>query len=284
MNKELKQLTEHCYYYDSKVTRRPLLCCVVGDEQVLFINTGASKMHMKDMLELYDNLGKDPSLSRLGVLTDYHINHSLGLQSCTFPVVSHKITKDLLVEMQSWDFSDSLLTKKAAKNIILNSEVKGLKKEWPIRDDLDIAIPCIIYRHQLELDLGHLPVKLEHIESDHSEDTTIVYIEGDEILFVGDALEPAYDGNVSYYTRQIFNVMETLLNYEAKYYVTSKKHRIFTQNDFFEYCEYLRILGATVSEYGDDLERIEDSLGGISKDDLRFIQQFVEGKKRGNKQ
>ncbi len=281
MNKELVQLTEHCYYYDARVTRRPLLSCVVGDDQVLFVDSGASIMHMQDMLDLCSQDNLHPNLPRLGVLTDYHINHSLGMQACPFVFVSHKITKEKLQEMHEWSFTEAALTKKISTNEILISELKGLKKEWSDRSELVIQIPCIIYRHQLELDLGHISCMLEHIESDHSQDSTIVYVKEDQVLFIGDCLEPGYDGNTPYFTRQIFNVMEILLGYKAKYYVTSKKHKIYTQNDFFEYCEYLRIIGATVSDYIDDLEAIEESLGGIDKDDLKYIEAFVEGIKRG---
>ena len=273
------KLSEHCYCYESKSAKRSLLGVVIGDDQVLFVNGGISPMQMGQMLDFFRGLDYHTDLPPLGVITDHGLKHVLGMQACgKMPFISHSITKQKLDEMKNWKFTDKFLEKKVNNQEILASDLKALKKEWPEERQVEIMIPCIIYRHKLELDLGHISCKLEHIESDHAEDTTIVFIEEDGVMFIGDILEPGYQGHSSYYTKKLMSVMDILMSYKAKYYVTSKGSKIYNQNDFFEYCEYLRIVGATVAEHYENFQAIEEALGGdLDKDDHTLIGAFING-------
>lgn len=280
---KLKKLTEHVFYLSNPHDKkRPLLACIVGDDQVLFVDAGISIAHMQEMLDQFDAMAYHHKLPRLGVITDSHCQHSLGLQACHFPYIAHKISKEHLQEMYEWDWSDKSLDHLAKENKIPVQEVKNLKKEWPHREEtLVVQIPCIIYRHQLELDLGHVSCMLEHIESDYSEDSTIVYLKEDKVLFIGDCMNFGIHYVTPSYSKQLFTVIDLLLSYDAEYFVFSSEKKIMDRNEFIEYCEYLRLLGATVSQNYDDMEVIEKELGVIKKEDIKYIYAFIEGLKRG---
>ena len=281
----LKQLTEHVYYYvDHRNKRRPLVACIVGDDQVLFIDAGISIEHMQDMLNQFENMHYHQDLPRLGVITNSHISHVLGLQACHFPYIAHKISKENLQDMFTWDWSDKSLDRLVRQNKLSAREVKNLKKEWSNREDLEIQIPCIIYRHQLELDLGHISCMLEHIESDFSEDSTIVYLKEDQVLFIGDCMDFGVQHITPCYSKQLFTVIDLLLSYDAKYYVFASENKIMDRNEFIEHCEYLRLLGATVSQNYDDIDAIEEELGKIKKEDMKYIHAFIEGLKEGRQE
>lgn len=279
---KLKKLTEHVYYLaDGNGHKRPLLTCVAGDNQLLVIDGGASVEHMEVMLKEIKAQENLKALSELGVVSDCHWNHVLGLQACHFPYIAHKLAKDKMQEMASWTWADSDLVHYVETSKLLPSEEKDIKKELPHRDNLHIQVPCIMYRHQLELDLGHLFCLLVHMESDHSPDSTIVYIEKDKVLFVGDCIGFGIHYTTPSYSRQLFKVIDGLLAYDAEYYIFSSENKILNRSEFIEYCEYLKLLGATVSQHYDDMDAIENELGSIKKEDIKYIHAFIEGLKRG---
>lgn len=278
---QLKKLSEHVYYLDGRGDKRPLLACIAGENQLLIVDAGYSVEHMQIMLDLIDEDECLSKLSKLGVLSDCHWYHVFGMQACHFPYVAHKLTKERLQEMSNWRWLDQDLSRHLKLGKLIPLEVKEIKKEVLNREHLKIQVPCIMYRHQLELDLGQITCLLEHVESDHSIDSTIVYLEEDKVLIVGDCMRVGMHYTTPSYSRILFNVIDTLLSYDAMYYVFSAESIVMDRNEFIEFCEYLRLLGATVSTHYDDFEAIEAELGKIKKEDVRFIHAFVEGLKRG---
>lgn len=279
---KLKPLTQHVYCLsDSLDRKKPLLVCIAGDDQLLMIDGGASIHHMEAMLAEIEQDNTLNSLSKLGVVSDCHWNHVFGLQVCHFPYIAHKQAKDTLEKMAAWDWSDEMLERYIKEDKLLPSEVKEIKREMPDRSDLHIQVPCIMYRHQLELDLGNLSCLLEHIESDHSPDSTVVYLKEDKVLVVGDCMNFGMHYTTPSYSRQLFHVIDMLLAYDAEYFVFSSENKVLDRNEFIEHCEYLKLLGATVSQHYDDFEAIENELGSIKKEDIKYIHAFIEGLKRG---
>lgn len=282
MTFQLKALTKHVYCLtDTFDRKKPLLVCIAGEDQLLMIDGGSSIVHMEAMLEEIKQNKALNSLSKLGVVSDCHWNHVFGLQVCHFPYIAHKLAKDKLEKMAAWDWSDESLDQYVKDGKLLPSEVKEIKREMPNRHALQIQVPCIMYRHQLELDLGNLSCLLEHIESDHSADSTIVYLEEDKVLVVGDCMNLGMHYTTPCYSRQLFHVIETLLGYDAEYFVFSSENKVLNRSEFIEHCEYLKLLGATVSGHYDDFEAIENELGSIKKEDIKYIHAFIEGLKRG---
>lgn len=278
---DLKKLTEHVYYYYSLDKKRPLLACVVGEDQTLFIDAGSSCEHMQEMIDAYSRANFSDNLSKLGMITDSKYQHVCGMQLCNFPYIAHKLTQENLKEMQAWDWSDKGLDSIVKQHKMTSLEARTLKREIPDRTNLEIQIPCIIYRHQLEVDLTGVTCILEHIETDYTDESTILYVKEDKVLFLGDCMNFGNNKSTPCYSKKLFTLIDILLAYDAEYFIFSSEKKILDRNEFIEYCEYLRLLGATVSLHNDNFEAIEADLGKIKKEDIKYVHAFIEGLKRG---
>ncbi|MDD4320832.1 MAG: hypothetical protein PHH31_04685 [Acidaminococcaceae bacterium] len=72
-----------------------------------------------------------------------------------------------------------------------------------------VVVPADIqFREELTIDLGGMTAKIFHVESPHSEDTVLIYIPEEEILFLGDSTSEDFY-NDGYMDRDKLN---TLIN------------------------------------------------------------------------
>lgn len=50
-----------------------------------------------------------------------------------------------------------------------------------------IGIPDIIFSNEMRLDAGNCPIHLFQAESPHTDDSTLIVVESEKVLFLGDA-------------------------------------------------------------------------------------------------
>ena len=46
----------------------------------------------------------------------------------------------------------------------------------------------IVFQERLDIELGGVTVRIRHVGGDHSADSSVMYIEPDRVLFLGDCL------------------------------------------------------------------------------------------------
>lgn len=182
----LKQLSETIYYLSNQNDReRPTLGLVCGNQYSLIIDCGNSTQHAKEFLLEIQKLNVPPV--KYVVITHAHWDHFLGMNEFDATVIVNSQTNKIIKEWQDYSYDDSSLEKYVNTNQMSSMCMKIIKAEMPNRGDLKLNSPDVIFENTLTIDLGDKVCILETIKSTHTNDSTIIYIPDEKVIFLGDS-------------------------------------------------------------------------------------------------
>ncbi|MBO4456854.1 MAG: MBL fold metallo-hydrolase [Butyrivibrio sp.] len=175
---ELKRLTEHIWYMPYETERdRPNLGYVKGDNWSLAIDAGHSEAHTKEFYALLEK--ENLPLPALTVLTHWHWDHTFGMHAVNGLCMANAKTNEYLLEWKE------KIEKNGAEVFFAIHESIG--REYSGGAEVIVKQADIIFSGESTLDLGGCSVKILQTEAPHTDDSTLVYIEKDKTLFLGDS-------------------------------------------------------------------------------------------------
>ena len=187
---ELHKLTHHCWYSNSEpLTDRPSLGYILSDSgKSIVVDAGNSPAHYNEFLSCLDRNGFPyPSLC---VITHSHWDHTLGISKVRVPVIACALTQLHLAEMKSWTDQD-------LKEFYDSDSC--VREEYPTLDMISPSIASVVFKKELTLNLCGLEIQLKHVEGPHSDDSVLVYIPEDGLIFAGDSSAGDFSTpNISY--------------------------------------------------------------------------------------
>lgn len=280
----LNKVSERVYYMDCVHSGdRPVLGLVVGDECSLVIDGGNSKAHAQEFLSYVKELDIPP-LKYL-VLTHWHWDHVFGIETMNLINIVHKNSNVKLDWMRNLEWTDKAINERVQSGEEIAFCEENIKIEHP-SNERKISIPKahIIFDKSIEIDLGGVKVKVEHTSADHSDDCCLINIEGEKIVFMGDAMYlDMYHGPWSYSKEKLYKLLDKLKSYEAKYYIPAH-HPKYTGKEFNEFIDYIKEIGDIVSDSIDENEAINNfkNIKGreASIQEIEDIKTFIEGNKK----
>ncbi|MGE7950877.1 MBL fold metallo-hydrolase [Lysinibacillus xylanilyticus] len=182
----LNKLSDTIYYLSNQDDReRPTLGLVCGDQYSLIIDSGNSTQHAKDFLLEIEKLNVPPI--KYLVITHAHWDHFLGMNEFDATVIVNSQTNEMLKEWQSYLFDDSSLQKYVNTNHMSAKCMEIIQVDIPNRESFKLSSPNVIFENTLTIDLGNKVCKIERIKSTHTDDSTIIYIPDEKVVFLGDA-------------------------------------------------------------------------------------------------
>ena len=175
---ELTRVTDRIWYYPFEKERdRPILGYVKGDNWSLAVDAGHSEAHT---LEFYATLKKAGlPLPKLTVLTHWHWDHTFGAHSVNGLCVANFLTDRYLRR-----FKQRLDDKGIGEFLSLD---ECIRKEYDENKPVIITFPDIVFSEELNIDAGNCPVRLFQAEAPHTDDSTLIVVENEKVLFMGDA-------------------------------------------------------------------------------------------------
>jgi glyoxylase-like metal-dependent hydrolase (beta-lactamase superfamily II) len=217
----LEKITDRIYYMKhAQETDRPALGLVIGDECCLVVDAGASPKHAREFQEEIAVL-KVPPVKYL-VITHFHWDHVLGLSSWDAVTVAHLATENLITGYRQMGYDDEALEKAKEKGIYYDFAVSCIKKEIEDRENFKVGKIGMFYQDRMKIDLGKVTCELFHTESPHTEDTTIIYVSGEKVMFIGDCIYGHWvDGYNFYDAGKLFSMIDAIEQREADYYLCS---------------------------------------------------------------
>lgn len=180
---ELVKVTDRIWYYPFEKERdRPILGYVKGDDWSLAVDAGHSKYHT---LEFYSALEKaDLPLPSITVLTHWHWDHSFGMWKINGKCISNERTKDHLMEFKKWYLEHDTEDFLALDDCIR----REYEEYYDIRKNpVIVTVPDILFTDEMRLDAGNCPIRLLQTEAPHTDDSTLIVVENEKVLFLGDA-------------------------------------------------------------------------------------------------
>lgn len=262
-------------------TDRPILGMVVGKERTLMIDAGNSEAHAKLFIDMLKEKGvSEPSYL---VLTHWHWDHIFGLSALDKTVsISSKKTREEIEKLRSLSWSNEALDQRVAEGTEIEFCANAIKQEFPDQRDITISLPVMSFEAEIEIDLGGITCIIKHVGGDHAEDSVVVYIKEEKILFLADSIYPdIFSGKDNYTvdgTRDLLNKIEI---FDADTYILSHSG-IISKEEFNDEAILLRSIADLTERHGGNPElMIEEYRKKISRDlteeEFETVEYFVNG-------
>ena len=285
----LHRLTERVYYLqaDSR-TDRPLLGVVVGDHGSLLVDAGNSGAHARLLASSLAEVGvAEP---RYLLLTHWHWDHVFGAAFFDVPTIAHIETTRVLREMAQLDWRDDALDQRVAegREIAFCRDMMKLELSEAERTALHLRVPDLAFAECIEVELGGVRCRIEHVGGDHASDASVVYVPEERVLFVGDCLYPAIYASPAYFSRaRLLPLLERVLAYDADWYLYGHHPEPVTRHEFEQETELMRTISDLVTSLGANRvavdEALQQLLGGLlNEDQLELVELFVAGMEAGD--
>lgn len=199
----LNKLSNTIYYLSNQDNNeRPTLGLVCGDSYGLIIDSGNSPQHAKDFLLEIEKLNVPPV--KYVVITHAHWDHFLGINEFDATVIVNNQTNEIIKEWQSFSYDDRSLKSYVNTNQMSAMCMNIIQTDMPNRNSFKLRSPDVIFEKTLTINLGNKVCILEKIKSTHSEDSTVIYIPDEKVVFLGDC---AYGTT----TNSLFHFKQSLL-------------------------------------------------------------------------
>jgi glyoxylase-like metal-dependent hydrolase (beta-lactamase superfamily II) len=223
----LTRVTEHVYWLPPGRPDRPSLCAVAGNRRTLMLDGGSSRAHASDFLRALAAEGAAHPFAV--VYTHSHWDHVFGGIEVGAPIVAHASTAERLVALAAMDWSDEGLDRRVETGQVSPEHVANVKEELPAPRIVDVAPADFVFRDGLEIELGGANVTVRHLGGDHSAESSVMYVEPDRVLFLGDCTYPSLAGVL---TRELaFPLHEAILAFGAEHHVEGHHPAVVSRHD-----------------------------------------------------
>ena len=191
MELQLTQFTEHIWLlpHNPDVSAvQSSIGVVVARNESLLVDTGNSPglaRKLKAELERY-NL---PPVSRI-IYTHHHWDHIYGACEFMVPVTAHRLCRAILEEEAKKPWDPEYLDEEIKRNPKLDMSYKARAKNVKDWEAFRIIVPSDVFDKAESITLDGLAIELEHVGGVHAEDSIIVKIPEDGVMFLGDCYYP----------------------------------------------------------------------------------------------
>jgi glyoxylase-like metal-dependent hydrolase (beta-lactamase superfamily II) len=279
----LKKITNKVHYMPHySETDRPALGLICGDNYSLVVDSGNSPAHASDFLELVKSM--DTSPLKFVVITHWHWDHIFGVKTMDLLTISTEETKKKLEYLKTLKWNDASLDARVETGEEIEFCRDMIKLEMPTRDSLELKTPDITFENRMEIDLGGVTCVVEHVGGVHAQDSAVIYIPEEKVMFLGDCIyQDFYSGEWSYDKNELIILLDKIKKYDVNCYVTGHQEPK-THEEMWNFLDDLLNIGEIV----DTLVSLDEAVTRFNavrqikpnEEQLGFIQNFVNGNRK----
>ena len=108
-----------------------------------------------------------------------------------------------------------------------------MKAELPSPRVVEVAPADIVFDERLDLDLGGVTLRVRHVGGEHSADSSVMFVDPDGVLFLGDATcEPMSSS-------ALLALRETMFGFGAEHFVEGHHDSVSSRAELEEYLQTL---------------------------------------------
>ncbi|NIM95813.1 MAG: MBL fold metallo-hydrolase [Anaerolineales bacterium] len=187
MDNQLLQLTESTWLFPHHPNFRRVqasIGVVTSGDETLLVDAGngpATAKHVKKAIQDV-NL---PEVTQI-VYTHHHWDHVYGACEFDVSVVAHQCCREILLEESKKPWSLDYLREVIRKEPKLRVSFKAKERAVKNWDRFRIVVPEIIFTKSKRLRVGKVDVLLEHVGGDHADDSIVVKVPDEGVIFLGD--------------------------------------------------------------------------------------------------
>ena len=175
---KLNRVTDRIWVYPFERERdRPILGYIRGDKWSLAVDAGHSAAHTEEFYTALTEAGLP--LPAVTVLTHWHWDHTFGMHAIHGLSLAGQRTNEYLAAFREKLSREGL-------DVFLNLD-PSIRLEYAGDRPVVITLADLVFTDEMELDLGGATARLLHSEAPHTDDSTLIFIPEEKVLFLGDA-------------------------------------------------------------------------------------------------
>lgn len=219
------------------------------------------------------------------VVTHHHWDHTFGLSEWNVVTIANQITYEYMKTYCNLKYDDHSLEEAKKNKIFKDTSIKSIKDEIEQRENFHPKNCTLLFSGEITIDLGGITCYLRQIVSPHTDDSTIIYVPEERMLFLGDCNYGYTSQGYNYYNKELMELnINAIKQYDAKYYLCSHES-ICTKEEMEAYWKQLR-MGAKITETCNNIDEAIMEFKKIyntepNSDDIFFIRSFGVGKTWG---
>jgi glyoxylase-like metal-dependent hydrolase (beta-lactamase superfamily II) len=191
MELQLTQLTEHVWllpHHPNPNTIQSSIGVIANRNRSLLVDAGNSpRLARKLKTELVRcNL---PPISHI-IYTHHHWDHIYGASEFGVPVTAHTICKAILEEEARKPWGIEFLEKEIKRNPKLETSYNARATSITDWAAFKIIVPENAFEKEDTIDWDGLTIELEHVGGVHAEDSIVVKVPQEGVMFLGDCYYP----------------------------------------------------------------------------------------------
>lgn len=215
----LKSISDRIYYLlPDEYYDRPTLGYIRGDRYSVMIDCGSSKRHMALFNKGLQERGLP--LPRFAIITHWHWDHTFGMGAFGGSTIANSLTDTKLQKVQTWRWTDEAMKARLKKGEDIEMCDTCIRREYPKIGEIKVKTADIVFEERLSLDLGDIHCEAQRVGGTHGEDSNIIYVPEEKVLFVGDAdCSNLYEGDGNYDRGKLTQYIETLRGIDFQFYI-----------------------------------------------------------------
>jgi glyoxylase-like metal-dependent hydrolase (beta-lactamase superfamily II) len=237
MELRLTQLTEHTWYLphhpDANVVQSSIGVIATRNQSLLVDAGNSPRLARRIKAELARcNL---PPLSRI-LYTHHHWDHVYGACEFELPVTAHVICREILKEESQKPWGIEYLHEEIMRNPALVASYNARAKSIDDWTTFRIVVPEETFEKEELIHLDGLTIELEHVGGEHAEDSIVVKVPEDGVMFIGDCYYPPPLHLRTPDSAPSLHILRRLQNYAYNLYVEGHD-KPFTQTELLKFLQ-----------------------------------------------
>ena len=154
------------------------------------------------------------------MITHAHWDHFLGMNEFDATIIVNSETNERIKDWQSMSYDDHSLQKYVDTKQISPICMEVIQTGIPNRDNFKLRSPDVIFEDSLTIDLGNKLCNLDRINSTHTDDSTIIYIPDEKVIFLGDSGYGTTTNSLFHYKQSLLlPMMKDIQKYDAEMFL-----------------------------------------------------------------
>ena len=237
MKLQLTQLTEHIWLLPHNPNVRAVqssIGVVVTQNESLLVDAGNSPRLARALKAeiLRCNL---PPVTRI-IYTHHHWDHIYGACEFNVQVMAHTICRALLKEEAKKPWGNEYIREQIRLNPILKLSYNARAKNVEDWKSFRIVVPEVVFDKTELIELDGLAIELEHVGGMHAEDSIVVKLPKDGVMFLGDCYYPPPLHLRKPDSAPSFDMLRRLQNEDYDLYVESHD-KPFTRGELLKFLQ-----------------------------------------------
>ena len=221
---KLSRISERIWILPFEEERdRPNLGYIRGDRWSIAVDAGHSADHTETFYRALEKEGLP--LPSLTVLTHWHWDHTFGMNAVHGLSLANEQTNRYLLKIRDE------ITQTGREHFLSLDE--KIRKEYAGDRPVIVTMADMVFTGEVLPDAGNCHVRIFRSEAPHTDDSTLIYVPGEKVLFLGDA---AYGAFPTWESDPVLSgkLAESILPLNAEICVASH-HPAYGKNEVIRY-------------------------------------------------